>query len=60
MTMRDNVEVLKESIEKSERILRLEKELEFADWLLGNIIRTACQDGYLEISDIGPVDNETP
>lgn len=56
MTMRDNVEVLKESIEKSERIAELEQDLVFADWLLGHIIRMGVQDGYLDISDIVPVD----
>lgn len=60
MTMRDNVELAKESAEKSERILQLEDDLAWADMLIGNIIRTAIQDGYMDFSDIRPVDSPAP
>lgn len=60
MTMRDNVEVVKESAEKSKRIEKLEEELAFADWLLGTIIRRSCQRGYLEVLVTGPVDSPAP
>ena len=60
MTMRDNVEVAKESAEKSKRIEKLEEELAFADWFLGTIIRRSCQRGLLEVFFTGPVDSPAP
>ena len=60
MTMRDNVEVAKESAEKSERIAKLEQDLAFADLLLGYIVRMGVQDGYLDISVRVPVDSPAP
>ena len=39
MTMRDNVEIAKESAEKSKRIEELKAELSIADELIGNLFR---------------------
>jgi len=39
MTMRDNVEIAKESAEKSKRIEELLEELSIADEIIGNLYR---------------------
>ena len=60
MTMRDNVELAKESAEKSKRIEKLEEDLAFADWFLGRIIRRSCQRDFMEVFVTGPVDSPAP
>ena len=60
MTMRDNVEVLKESIEKSKRIEELEDHLMCADCLIGRIIRTSYEIGILELIFQEPLDTPAP
>ena len=57
MTMRDDVEIVKESAEKSMLIEKLKTDLSIADMLLGSLFRAAWDAG-LDIVITQPVDEE--